>query len=110
MSSRIKATLLAVSVSVLGGAAHAAVECPATSQGHRLAQWGGTLYQGDPADDMSLAPTHENPSNRGVNLWKTPTPVGIVLVCRYAGGRPLTLPLTADVSGCTQTPGSFVCK
>ncbi len=73
-------------------------------------QWGGTLYQGDPADDMSLAPTHENPSNRGVNLWKTPTPVGIILVCRYAGGHRLTLPLTADVSGCTQTPGSFVCK
>ena len=110
MSSRTKAAALAAALALTVTAAQAAVECPATSEGHRMEQWGGTLYQGDPAQNMSLAPTQSNPNNRGINLWKTPDPLGIVLVCRYAGGRPLTLPLTSDVSGCVQNPGSFVCK
>lgn len=110
MSSRTKAAAVAVVFSFTIAAAQAAVECPTTSQGHALAQWGGTLYQGDPSNDMSLAPSQSNPGNRGINLWKTPDPVGINLVCQYVGGRSLMLPLTADVRMCLQNPASFVCK
>lgn len=110
MSFRTKAAALTVAFTFTAATAQAEVGCPNTSQGHALAQWGGTLYQGDPANDMSLAPTQENPGNRGVNLWKTPEPVGITLVCRYVGGRPLMLPLTADIRSCLQNPGTFVCR
>ena len=111
MSYRTKAAAIAVAFSFGLSAAHAAVECPGTSQGHALEQWGGTLYQGDPVNDMSLAPSQENPGNRGVNYWKTPDPVGIILVCRYVGlPVALKLPLTPDVKGCAQNVGSFVCR
>ena len=111
MSSRTKAAVLAAAFTLASASAHAAVECPATSQGHAFARWGGTLFQGDPSNEMSLAPTAENPGGKGVNFWKTPDPVGIVLVCRYVGlSTPLTFNLTADVRACAQSVTSFTCK
>lgn len=110
MSSRTKVAVVAAMFVFTITTAQAAVECPTTSQGRALAQWGGTLYQGDPSNDVSLAPSQSNPGNRGINLWKTPDPVGINLVCRYVGGRSLMLPLTTDVRMCLQNPASFICK
>ena len=111
MSSRTRAAALAAAFTFAATSADAAVQCPAASQGHAFAQWGGTLYQGDPSDNMSLAPTSENPGGKGVNYWKTPDPVGIVLVCRYVGlNAPLVLSLTPDVRACAQSATSFVCQ
>ena len=114
MSSRtdLRAAVLAVAVAFACGTAHAAVQCPPKSDGRSLARSdGGNLYQGDPANNILLAPTQSNPGGRRVNIWNTPDPSGIVLVCRYEGSRtPLVFNLTPDIRSCQQGAGSFSCK
>lgn len=114
MSSRINlgSAALALAVAFASAAAHATVQCPAKSEGRPLARMdGGNLYQGDPADNMLLAPSQSNPGGRGINVWNLPNPSGIVLVCRYEGVRtPVVLALTPEVRSCQQGAGSFACK
>lgn len=110
-SRRVIAAVLLTTVST--AEAHAAVvECPAIHDGHRLARLdGGSLYQGDPADNVLLAPTNESPGGRGVNVWTLPDPVGIVLVCQYEGTRAqVVLRLSADVHTCRQSTERFSCQ
>ena len=106
LTSVVSAGLLIASV------AQAAVECPPLQDGHRLARLdGASLYQGDPANNMLLAPSHENPGGRGVNVWDLPEPAGIVLICRYDGSRtPVVINLPQDVHTCQQSVGAFSCK
>lgn len=111
-SINFRSAALALVVTFASGTAHAAVQCPPKSEGRSLARIdGGNLYQGDPADNMLLAPSQSNPGGRGVNIWNTPNPSGIVLVCRYEGSRtPLVFALTPDIRSCQQGTGSFACK
>ncbi len=112
MSSRTKVLAFTLVSLAVSGSVHAAVECPAKSEGRSLARMdGGSLYQGNPADNILLAPSQENPGGRGVNIWRLPDPLGIVLVCRYEGSRtPLMFNLTPDIHACLQGSGSFACK
>ena len=74
-----------------------------------MAQWGGTLYQGDPAENMSLAPTSPtqttvaSTSGRPRTLWGSCWSAAMPAGAADASS-------TADISGCVQNPGSFVCK
>ena len=115
MSSRtpkLRAFAVALAWATAAGTAHAAVECPAQNEGHSLARLdGGNLYQGDPSDNMLLAPSQSNPGGHGINIWKTPDPSGLVLVCRYESLRTaLVYKLPPDIRSCQQSAGSFVCK
>ena len=99
---------------MLPGAAHAAVECPSSSGGHRLARMGGaSLYQGDPAARMDLAPDRQAADMRGSNVWMTPNPGELTLVCRYDGSQsPVVLRLPPGIRSCTQNLAArtFTCN
>ena len=110
---RLLAALLPVFLTVTP-AAYAATGCPPAQDGHRLARLdGASLYQGDPAQNMLLAPTQENPGGRGVNIWSLPDARGVVLVCRYENQPALlVLTLPPGISSCRQDlrAGTFECR
>ena len=110
--TNLQSIAAAVMLALLADGAQAAVQCPSQSQGHTLARLdGGSLFQGNPADNMLLAPSEENPGGHGVNVWNLPNPEGITLVCRYEGvPTPLMFNLTGDIHSCRQATGSFSCK
>jgi len=106
--------LAAATFYLTAGAAHAAVQCPATASGHPAARMGGaSLYLGDPAARMDLAPDRRAADMKGSNVWQVAEPGRITLVCRYAGTeQQVVLRLTPDVQTCTQNlaTGSFSCR
>lgn len=111
-STSLRPAALALAVAFASGTAQAAIQCPPKSEGRPLARMdGGNLYQGNPSDNMLLAPSQSNPGGRGINVWSTPDPSGIVLVCRYEGSRtPLVFQLTPEIRSCQQSAGSFACR
>ena len=110
---RVLAALLPVLVTATP-AAYAATGCPPAQDGHRLARLdGASLYQGDPANSMLLAPTQENPGGRGVNVWTLPDARNVVLVCRYENQpapRVLTLPPGPQTCRQDLRAGTFECR
>lgn len=90
----------------------ASLACPATSSGRPLSKLGtGTLFDGNPADLVSLAPgdTKAGAGGSFVNTWRLPAGGSYVLVCRYSGTPDLPLPLSSAAHVCRQDLKSFVC-
>lgn len=99
MSYRIDRLVLAVLVSVAaGGTAQAAVDCPATLSGRRLT--GMSVFVGDPAKQMDLAPDTPPARTGWVNLWELRASAGLTAVCRYDGGGQQAFALPAGLSSC----------
>ncbi len=98
-------------VSVLVGllsfatAAHAAVECPRSVQGHRLTAF--SLFEGDPAKQVELAPgSVAGPNGSYVNTWPLRSSVGLVAVCRFEGVPEQRMNLPSGLSSCRAAGGS----
>lgn len=112
----VAAALIVLSFPALVNPALAAAsECPAQLDGHRLRMSvGGSLYLGDPVDNMLQAPDGTHPGPNGpVNVWTFHGGSGLTLICHYDGVRkPVSLMLTADVSSCRQDVNArtFICK
>ena len=87
--------------------------CPDTSSGHPLSRTGtGTLFDGDPAKQMSLAPngTKSAPGGGFMNTWRLTAGGNYILACHYAGGPDLLPPLGPAAHTCHQDRTSFVCR
>ena len=100
MSSHMPAKVLAVlGLLTIATAAHAAVECPPSVQGHRLTAF--SLFEGDPAKQVELAPgSVAGPSGSYVNTWPLRSSVGLVAVCRFEGAPEQRIQLPAGLSSC----------
>lgn len=99
MSSRIDRLVLAIVAGVLvSGAARAAVDCPATLSGRRLT--GMSVFIGDPAKKMDLAPDTPPARTGWVNVWEFRSSAGLNAVCRYDGGGQQAFALPAGIAGC----------
>ncbi len=86
-------------------AAHAAVECPPSIQGHPLTAF--SLFEGDPARQVELAPgSVAGPSGSYVNTWPLRSSVGLVAVCRFEGASEQRIQLPAGLSICRAEGGS----
>jgi hypothetical protein len=85
MSSHMPAKVLAVfGLLTIATAARAAVDCPRSSQEHRLTTF--SLFEGDPAKQVELAPgSVPGPNGRYVNTWPLRSSVGLVAVCHFEG-------------------------
>ncbi len=80
-------------------AAQAAVECPRSSQGHRLTTF--SLFEGDPAKQVELAPgSVAGPNGTYVNTWLLRSSAGLVAVCRYDGAPEQQVRLPPGLSSC----------
>lgn len=118
MSFRTKPTFAAIITGTLLGLSSpvlAAVQCPSQYQGHplRLVD-GGTIYLGDPADQMSQAPdgTRRGP-NGSINTWTFRDASRMKLICRYDGTEAVVAQaLPRDTLICRQEAKirSFVCQ
>ena len=103
MLSRTK-VLTVMGVLSFATAAHAAVECPRSSQGHRLTAFG--LFQGDPAQLVELAPNSvEGPNGSYVNTWPLRSSVGLVAVCHFEGVPEQRIDLPVGLSSCRAAGG-----
>lgn len=99
MSSRVDRLVLAVLIGVsVNGAAEAAVECPATQSSRRLT--GMSVFIGDPAKQMDMAPDTPPARTGWVNVWEFRTSAGLTAVCRYDGGGQQAFALPAGLSSC----------
>ena len=99
MSYRTDRLVLAVLVSVAtGGAAQASVDCPATLSGRRLT--GMSVFIGNPAKRMDLAPDTPPARTGWVNLWELRNSAGLTAVCRFDGGGQQAVALPAGLSSC----------
>ena len=91
------ATLVGIFVS--GTAAHAAVECARSVQGHRLTTF--SLFDGDPSKQVELAPASKPVGQSGfINTWPLQSSAGLVAVCRYDRAPDQVIPLPAGLSVC----------
>ena len=106
MSSHMPAKVLAVlGLLTIATAAQAAVECPRSSQGHRLTTF--SLFEGDPAKQVELAPgSAPGPNGSYVNTWPLRSSVGLVAVCRFEGAPEQRIQLPAGLSSCRAEGGS----
>lgn len=97
------------------GTAHAAVQCPASMQGHdlRLVD-GGSIFLGSPSDQMLQAPDVTTRGTTGpINTWNFKSAEGMVLVCKYDKIQDqFTARLPASIKSCRQDARSlsFVCQ
>lgn len=100
MSSHMPAKVLAVlGLLTIATAAQAAVECPRSSQGHRLTTF--SLFEGDLAKQVELAPgSAPGPNGSYVNNWPLRSSVGLVAVCRFEGAPEQRLNLPPGLSSC----------
>ena len=105
MSSHMPAKVLAVlGLLMIATAAQAAVECPRSSQGHRLTTF--SLFEGDPAKQVELAPgSAPGPNGSYVNTWPLRSSVGLVAVCRFEGAPAQQIGLPAGLSSCRAAGG-----
>ena len=105
MSSRTPTRALAGMLLLASAtAAHAAVECPRSSQGHRLTTF--SLFEGDPAKQVELAPgSAPGPNGSYVNTWPLRSSVGLVAVCRFEGVPEQRIQLPAGLSSCRAEGG-----
>jgi len=99
---------------ILATPAMAAVECPATDQGRHLARAdGASLYIGDPANGMLIAPTKQARSMSENNVWLLNGADPVTLVCQYEGTkRALARSIPAETKQCVQnlSANTFACK
>lgn len=114
MSSLTLKTIAASAMLVAASrSAHADIGCPASYQGRSLSRNdGASLYQGDPANNVLLAPDRQAQDMRGSNVWLVRDPAQVTLVCRYDGASaPIVTRLAKPLSQCTQnlSVGSFSC-
>ena len=89
------------------------IACPATSSGRPLSRTEtGTLFDGDPAQQMSLAPngSKTGPGGSFFNTWRLQAGGNYTLACHYAEGPDLLLPLGPAAHTCQQDTKSFVCR
>ena len=105
MSSRMPIRALAgVLLLASPTVAQAAVECPRSSQGHRLTTF--SLFEGDPAKRVELAPgSAAGPNGSYVNTWPLQSSVGLVAVCRFEGAPEQRIQLPAGLSRCRAEGG-----
>ena len=105
MSSRMPTRALAgVLLLAPATAAHAAVDCPRSSQGHRLTTF--SLFEGDPAKQVELAPgSAAGPNGTYVNTWPLRSSVGLVAICRFDGALEQRIQLPAGLSSCRAEGG-----
>ena len=105
MSSHMPIKVLAVlGLLMIATAAQAAVECPRSSQGHRLTTF--SLFEGDPADLVELAPASApGPNGSYVNTWPLRSSAGLVAVCRFEGGPEQRIQLPTGLSSCRAAGG-----
>jgi len=118
MSSRTRPTFGAMIIGTVLSVASpvlAAVQCPSQYQGHPLRLMdGGTIFLGDPTDQMSQAPdgTRRGP-NGPINTWTFRDASRMQLICRYDGTDAVVAQaLPRDTLICRQEAKirSFVCQ
>jgi len=98
-----------------GGSALAMVQCPSNVDGKPLRKTdGGTLFLGQPVDNMEQVPDNVRTSPNGfVSTWTFKSGAGFNLLCRYEGSsQTVLLSLPPETRQCRSDVGarSFVCQ
>ena len=79
---------LVLACCLISAPAFAAIDCPATDLGHPLARAdGASLYVGDPASNVLLAPTRQARTMAESNVWLLDGSQPVTLVCQYQGSK-----------------------
>ena len=105
---------LVLACCLISAPAFAAIDCPATDQGHPLARAdGASLYVGDPASNVLLAPTRQARTMAESNVWLLDGSQPVTLVCQYQGSkRASARSVPADIKRCVQnlSANTFACN
>ena len=88
------------------------VACPVTNLGRPRSRTSlGSVFDGDPANLMELAPSSvPGPNGSFVNTWNLEAGRSFVLVCRYAGAPDVVQRIGPAARVCRQDATTLVCR
>lgn len=90
--------LSAISVLACSGPAFAEYQCPSEMGGRRLLAL--SVFEGDPAKQVDLAPAGLPARSGYINVWDLRSYRGLIAVCRYDGGQSSRMVLPDGVKQC----------